>query len=566
MDKSPKSKEEWKKLINEKLTPGEFQNLSYDLLISNGFINVKQRGKGGDGGRDLQGEHISTIVKDKLVEKYWFQCKKVKKGVNFKNISTEIQKAEQKGINKFVVLSNTEITSVCMDDIDEWNKTKRCHVLNWSGSTFLELLFELPDICQRYFPDEEIPKIINVKNPEEIIPLSKKLGNRFGIEIEINTKDIDPTNPKEVGEKLKQSLLKLNIDLNLKALIYEKSSMFFFSISQADTAILFLDKSLEITPKNLNALLSKGYILEKLDQLPDSTKVYEKIIGIDPKNIFALNNKGSNLMRGGELEESLEYFERVLVIDPTFMPSIKNKVSILKKLKKLDSAKDFLEKKKKLFEKSINLMEEYVDIFIEELDLKRAFEINEKLLEKDPNNITALNNKGVIYERNARFQLAEKYYPLALECFEEVTKKRKDFVLGLSNKVAVLMKKRDLTDAKNFLLEASTKFPDSAEILNNKGILFLQNKKFKEAKKQFILALKKYYKGNFLLNLANSKFKLRDYEGCLKDIEKILGYEQKNSSAWALKAECLKKLRRGNHKKCLKNAREFIERPISLLE
>jgi len=63
MEKPIKSKEEWKKLINENLSPGEFQNLSYDLLTRNGFINVKQRGKGGDGGRDLEGEFISKIAK-----------------------------------------------------------------------------------------------------------------------------------------------------------------------------------------------------------------------------------------------------------------------------------------------------------------------------------------------------------------------------------------------------------------------------------------------------------------------------------------------------------------------
>lgn len=568
MENHIKSKDEWKKNIIMGLNPSEFQDLCFDILKINNFENPKPRGKGGDGGRDLEAEFDYVLGKQKIRQKCWFQCKRYSKKtpLNYREFSSELTKAESRGIDRFIVVSNKDMTSDTKSEIEVWNKNHKCQVSDWTGTLFLDLLFESPNICKIYFPDEEIPRITDVDEPQEIIPLSKNLGNRFGIEIEIKTNDIDITNPKAIGEKLKEVLLKLKGDLNLKALIYEKSSMFFFALNQFETSILFLDKSLEITPKNISTLLLKGYILEKLDKLDESNQAYEEILKIDPKDISALNNKGFNLMRKGELREALEYFERVLIIEPKFILSIKNKVLLLKKLKKFREVKELLHQHKNLFEKSTDLMSEEVDLSIEELDLRKAFNTNEEIRRKEPENLAALNNKGVIYERNAQFQKKEKYYPLALKCFDQVIKKDKDYPLGWSNKIAVLIMKADNSEAEEVMDSVFEKFHNNPEVLNKKGILYLKRREPKKAKKYFDSALKKGYKGDFLLNRAKSKLQLRDYEGCLKDSENLLKYEKENSQAWRLKGECIRKLRRGNYQKCFENAEKFRLKPISLLE
>ena len=457
------------------------------------------------------------------------------------------------------------MTSDAKTEIEAWNKKHKCQINDWTGTLFLNMLFELPNICKTYFPDEDVPPVVDIKEPKSIIQLSEGLGNRFGIEININSKDVDLNNPLQVGQILKDALLNLKCDINLKALIYEKSSMFFFAINQAETAILFLNKSLDITPKNVNALLTKGFILERIDELDESNDAYDEIFELDEKNIVALNNKSHNLLREGKLDEALDLIERALDINIKFVLAIKNKIKILKTLDRIDEALEFLSKNEVAFEKSTDLMVEKVDLCIEKLDLKEAFNLNEKILEKEPENISSLNNKGVIYERNSKYQFPEKYLPLALESFDKLIEKNKDYPLGWSNKTVVLMNSSKNDDAKKIIEFAYSLFPNSPDILNKKGVFLLNNKEPKKAIKYFNSALKKFYRGEFLLNRAKANYSINHYTEALKDSERLLSNEPKNSFGWVLKGECLKKLRKPFWRKCFENAKKFEKKYISLL-
>lgn len=566
MEKKYKSKDEWKELINS-LKPQEFQDLCFDILNNNNFLNPRPRGKGPDGGRDLEAEFSFNFGKEQVQQKCWFQCKRYgKTPLNYGEFNSEVQKAENRGIDRFIVISNKDMTSDTKTEIESWNKSNKCQISDWTGTLFLNMLFELPDICKTYFPDEEVPPVVDIKNPENILPLSADLGNRFGIEIKIDAKGIDVNNPTQVGHILKDTLLKLDCDINLKALIYEKTSMFFFSINQPETSILFLNKSLDITPKNKNALLTKGYILEKTDEVDDSNQVYDELLEIDGNNVLALNNKALNLLRQGNLDDALELIEKALEIEPKLVIAIKNKVKILKELKQSKIALDFLSKNEDAFEKSVDLMSEKVDLCIELIDLKQAFNLNEKILENKPNDITALNNKGVIYEHNSKYQLPGKYIPLALQSFEKVIETDENFPLGWSNKTVVLMNSAKMLDAEKTIETAYSKFPRSPDVMNKKGVLLLTNKESKKALKYFNAALKRRYKGEYLFNRAKSQFYLKQYPKAVEDLDGLLKYESENSFAWGLKGECLKKLRKPLWQKCFENAQQYQKSPISLLE
>jgi len=93
-DKKYKTKEEWKEIINS-ISSDNFQQLCYDIINNNGFVNPQVRGKGADGGRDLEAELYYVIAgKESIQEKCWFQCKRQKQGVSFSQITTEVQKAK----------------------------------------------------------------------------------------------------------------------------------------------------------------------------------------------------------------------------------------------------------------------------------------------------------------------------------------------------------------------------------------------------------------------------------------------------------------------------------------
>ena len=568
-EKKPKSREDWKKLINNYLTPKRFEELCYDIVSKNGFINTTFRGGGPDGGRDLEAIHVYKIAKKEIREKCWFQCKRQKQGVSYNQISTEVSKAQDQGIRKFFILSNQDTTPDCKDDIYNWNKKNRCYIHDLSGIEFLNLLFELPDVLQYYFPDEEIPPIGKQLTPEEIINKPKEIGKRldfkfnFTIDRKVNMKNVD-----EVLEVLKEGLLKLdNIDLNLKSLIYQKISFLFFGNKKAEDALLFLEKSLEITPKNIEALLNKGYILGKINRIEESTKCYDEILGIESKNKFALNNLASNLERTYEYKNALKMINKALKVDSKYELAIYNKSAILRKLGKYNEAKIFLEQNEELVEKSIFLKLGEVDLLVEILDLKAAFELNEEILSVEPKNIQALNNRGVIYEKNSKFENSEKYRHLASKCFEVLIDLDVDYPIAWSNKAVTLINNNELDEAQKFLDKALEKYPGNPHLLRMKGITYHNRKDYKNAlsfiEKSLEVSVLKGTLFRKALILYETK-KHYDAEIVIKDFLKIYPAD---SDGWFLKGKIMKAIRKISlHKKCIENGKKYKIEVRSLLD
>ncbi len=570
VESKSKTKTKWKELIRNSLNPEEFQDLCGDIINSTGeFKNIQFRGRGGDGGRDFEAGYIYTVAKENITEKCWFQCKRQKEGVNFKQLSTEILKAENQNVTKFFIMSNADTTATCKDDIKNWNNKQKCQVFDWSGTKFIELLGYAPNVCNGYFPDEEVPFVSDIKNPREILKKSSDLGKRFGIELSFKfNKKIDLNNPSDVANVLKDALLKLqDIDINLKALIYQKISMFFFSVEKTEDALMFLNKSLEISPKNVEALLNKGSILEKINDVEESNKCYDIILDIDSNNKFALNNKAHNLRRGGQYNEALVLVNKVLDADPKFIVAILTKVETLKGQKKLKEALIYLEEKKTFLEKSVNLQEQKVLIYIEMLDFKKAYEINEEILKTNPDNVNAINNKGVIFENNAKFQNPEKYLSLAFECFEKAIKSDNNSPIYWSNKAAIFINRQQIDEAEKIINISYNNFPKNAHVLNKKGVLLRIKGKERQALKYFDKALNLLYNEPFLLDYAKTQLLLKQWKNAINNAEKVLRFNSKNSTAWAIKGEALRHLREHTKSKmCFKNAEKFEEKPISLLE
>lgn len=567
-EKTPKSREEWKKIIND-LTDINFQDLTYDLLRAYGFENVSPRGGGADGGRDLEAQYsVPRPNGEKKVIKCWFQCKKHDKGVSFGEISNDITRASNHHIDEYFILSNIDTTPDCKDEIKTAEQTSFCRIVDWSGLKFQDILFQVPNICKYYFPDEEIPPLINTANPSHAIQLTSDLGKRFGLDIKINIpKAVNLSNPGEVADVLKDALLKTqDIDVNIKSLVYEKISMFFFALERHEDALMFLNNSLDITPKNVGALINKGYILEKIDEVEESNICYDEVLNIDARNKFALNNKSHNLARIGKFEEALKYVTSALEVDPDFIVAVQTKTEILKRQKKSKEALDYLKEKTELVEKSLNLQLAKVDLGIDSLDLKEAYKINERILVGNPSLPDAINNKGVIYEKNSRFQHKEKYLSLALESFEKVIQINDRYPVGLSNKAVVFLNSGRFEEAEAMINIAYALFPKNPYVLSKKGVtLIIKNPK--EALKYFDRALRLRFDEEFLLDKAKAQIELRHWNDAKISVEKVLKYDSEWGEAWHIKGIVLTNLREPTKaKKCFENAKKYEEKPISLLE
>jgi len=573
MIKRVKTHEEWKNIIG-KLSPENFEHLCYQLVRAMpGFVNVDLREGSYDSGRDIDAEYRGKAPDGitEITERWRFECKKYSNGVPFDDISGKIKQADLNRIDKLVIMSNMHLTPNCKDEIAKIQDTLNCKVLDWTGVHFQDILFQYPDICKEFFPDEEIPqRFLDKKRPQEFIDVTQRVGSHFGIELKIKLKEGQkpPMNIDEVADIIKKTLLDLkDIDLNIKSLIYQQTSGLFFSINRKEDALLFIDESLKITPNNVAALLNRGFVLEKLDDLEESSKCYDDVLRIDKHNKFALNNKAHNLRRKGDLENALDLVNEALSIDPDFTIAINNKASILSSLGKTEEALNFLETKLKKHQDSRILLESKVNLLIDLLDLKEAMRVNDQILEMDPENISAINNKGVIYERNSKYQKREKYLQLATEWFEKVISKDENCPLGWSNKIFCLIDSGLLTDAENIVNSVIDMFPTNPYILNEKGRIFLNKNDPKNALKYFNKALRHHFLDKILINKAQALLKLNKHKETIKTADEILRYNIKNPDAWYFKGEALRKLHQTTKaNQCFKKAEEYKKVPRSLLE
>ena len=109
-----------------------------------------------------------------------------------------------------------------------------------------------------------------------------------------------------------------------------------FNLTNYMEAISFYDKAIEIEPNHIEVLAKKGESLAKLDKLEEAISFFDKVIEVDPsysdeqgtlyldkvlqldpKNIEALFTKGKSLsIYNDTLEEAISYFDRVIEINP----------------------------------------------------------------------------------------------------------------------------------------------------------------------------------------------------------------------------------------------------------
>ena len=82
---------------------------------------------------------------------------------------------------------------------------------------------------------------------------------------------------------------------NIRALIAKGWTLDFAGFSNKDIFV-FLDKAIEFDPKCVDALLNKGFILDRTGLYKKANQCFDKVLEIDPKNVRAIYSKGVALL------------------------------------------------------------------------------------------------------------------------------------------------------------------------------------------------------------------------------------------------------------------------------
>jgi len=571
-EEKQKTYQEWQDLVSG-LGDKTFEELSYRVLTKLGFEEVKPRGGSADGGRDLEGKrtHLEPDNKTKIIENYWFECKCYSSTIPWKEISDKLHSANIDKIDKFVILSNRGLSPDAQDKVKKFMGESRVKVIEWCGFPFLDLLFQQSELCETYFSGIPVPNNPPEKNkPNHILKAVFNLSEGFGIELQTEV----PSNVKVTDENIKEiifgAIRKINaknidLDNETKARLFYNIAMIFSQFGFNLDAMTFVENSLKIK-ESIQGLINKAVIQERLHDLAEARKTYESILKKEKYNLIVLNNLAKNLSDQFLLEDALVIINQALEINPDFLPAINNKSHILKSLKKYEEALELVNSKID-DNSSTPLQKTKVDILIEALDLKEAFRINEQLLNLDPSDVDLVNNKGVIYEHNAQYQLPEKYYELAFKTFAEARLKRKDYLLALSNQVVCFLNVGNLEEAESLTNSGLSIMSDNPYLLHNKSKIELQKGNSKSALNYVEKAVKISSQEKFLVTKAQILMILRKHDKVEKLCMRLLQIDEKNTDAMNFLGQSLRvRHRMFEAKKWFKKARETRKKYISLLE
>ena len=82
-------------------------------------------------------------------------------------------------------------------------------------------------------------------------------------------------------------------------------------LGQNQQALNSFEQASKINPKDTNALLSQGMLLETLGKGSQASAIYNRVLGIDPENPLALNNIAfMNAEQGTNLDQAMTFAER----------------------------------------------------------------------------------------------------------------------------------------------------------------------------------------------------------------------------------------------------------------
>lgn len=130
----------------------EFENLTFDLVISMGLKNVAWRTPGADGGRDIEAEEFVRDFSGAHTAKKWFiECKKYSGSVDWPTIYGKLAYAESNQADYLLMCTTSQFTPAAINEVNKWNsQRKKTQIRLWPRQNLENQLLSHPDIHLKY--------------------------------------------------------------------------------------------------------------------------------------------------------------------------------------------------------------------------------------------------------------------------------------------------------------------------------------------------------------------------------------------------------------------------------
>lgn len=136
----------------EILSPTQFENLIFDLMVLRGMSNVHWRTPGADGGRDIEGEtSVIDFSGHQRTERWYMECKRYKAAIGWPTIYEKIGHADAASADVLLMCTQSTFSPTAITRTQEWNrKPGTVKVRLWPKHDLELKLGEHPDLQVKY--------------------------------------------------------------------------------------------------------------------------------------------------------------------------------------------------------------------------------------------------------------------------------------------------------------------------------------------------------------------------------------------------------------------------------
>ena len=180
------------------ITPREFENLCYDLLIKYNYHNLIWREGGADNGRDIEARlSFNTSIKQKETN-WFFECKLYNAGgVPPNELTSKIAWADAELPDFLVFFISSYLTNNARTWLEKIIKQKTYDITVIEGEELKNRLLKYPELIERYFSLNRYEKLFNDVRDYKV---KFRINPSFEFLVEIaNNIDLDRLTHDEIG-------------------------------------------------------------------------------------------------------------------------------------------------------------------------------------------------------------------------------------------------------------------------------------------------------------------------------------------------------------------------------
>jgi tetratricopeptide (TPR) repeat protein len=222
-----------------------------------------------------------------------------------------------------------------------------------------------------------------------------------------------------------------------------------------DAALDAYNSALAASPDYLLALTNLGNLYYETGRTPDALATFARVLKLSPNNPAAHFNYANALLSSGKMHDAIGRYEHALKLKPDYLDAMINLGMALTHAGKGDRAKEWLAIARTWFDKA---------------------------LEKDPSNVTAMNNIANVLRQQGKPEEAVAFYTKALDI-------RPDYAEAAINRATSLRDLNRLDEAMASCRQALQVKPHSAEARVNLGAMLQDAMRHTEAAQIFTEAL-----------------------------------------------------------------------------